>query len=272
MSVSPRKRERFLRGFARTGLAAHGIVYCLMSLISVMAAFGLKKEAAGKSETFRLIHEQPFGKGVIFLIGVAMLGYVTLKFFQAFRDTRHQGKDLKAIMIRIGMFWAGLVYLALSITAFSIALHRPEGEGGEGEKRELLVTKALDLPWGTWVVGIAGVILFGAGIYQAGRGVTRSFMKYVDLHSSGFRKTFERIGIIGHISRGVVFCILGYLIVRAAVNANPGEAESTEGAFDFVRNNFGNALMGVVAAGLLAFGIFMLVRARHERMNFDQKR
>lgn len=262
------KREKFLRGFARMGLAAHGIVYCLMSLLSVLAAFGFKKDTAGKSEAFKVIYEQPFGKGVLMLIGLAMLGYVTLKFFQAFADTRHKGSDTQAVFIRIGMFWSGLVYLALSFTAFSLALYKSNGDSGEQKK--MLIGKALELPWGTWLVGIAGAILVIAGIYQGGRGVTRSFMKYVDLRRSDFKKTFVRIGVAGHIARGLVFCIIGYLVIRAAMSANPDEAESTRGAFEFVKASFGNVLMGLIALGLLAFGIFMFVRARHEKMSFDQ--
>ncbi len=120
-----------------------------------------------------------------------------------------------------------------------------------------------------WLVGAGGLFLAGAGIYQIYRGVSRSFMKHVDLKNSDFKKTFVVIGVIGHIARGLVFGVLGFLIVRAAINANPKDARNTDGAFDFLKDNFGKWTMAIVAAGLLAYGIFMLVRARHEKMNFD---
>ena len=266
LAVGNEKKEKFLRGFARAGLTAHGIVYCLMSLLSVMAALGFKKSGAGKSEAFKVIYGQPFGKGILFLIGVAMLGYVTLKFFQAFKDTRNKGSDWKALFQRFGMFWVGLVYLALSVTAFSLVFYSP-GNGDDG-KKQLLISKALQLPLGAWIVGIAGAGLIGAGIYQVWRGVTRSFMKHVDLHSSDFKETFRKIGVAGHVARGIVFGIIGFLIVKAAVLARPGEAGSTGGAIDFTKNNFGNWVMAAIALGLLAYGIFMFVRARHEKMSF----
>jgi hypothetical protein len=77
--------------------------------------------------------------------------------------------------------------------------------------------------------------------------------------------------MIGCVARGVVFCILGFLFVRAAIKANPREAQSTDGAFEFIKSNFGNWVMAAVALGLFAYGVFMFVRAKHEKMNFDQK-
>ena len=266
-SLKGKSREKWLRTFARTGLGAHGIVYCLMSTLTVMAAVGISGQSAGKSDTFRIIYEQPFGRGLLVIIGVCMLGYVTLRFFQAFKDTRHEGKDFKALMVRAGMFFSGLVYLGLSVTSISLAIF---GAKDQGDKKKLLVDRALDLPGGVILVGAGGLILASCGVYQVYRGLSRNFMKQVDLHDSNFRNTFERIGIVGHVARGLVFCILSVFIVKAAIHANPGEAESTGEAFDFLKERFGNLLMGLIATGLLAFGIFMLVRARHEKMNFGQ--
>jgi hypothetical protein len=266
-SFTRMSREKWLRVFARVGLGAHGIVYCLMSILSVMAAAGLGGHAAGKSDAFRTIYGQPFGRVILFVIGVCMLGYVLLRFFQAFKDTRHEGNNFKALLRRTGAFFIGLVYLGLSYTAINLAIF---GAKEHGDKKKLLVDKALDLPGGVVLVGAAGCILVGSGIYQVYRGASRRFMKHVDLRDSDFRTTFKRIGVAGYVARGMVFALLGFFIVKAAIHVNPDEAESTKGAFDFLKNNFGNFLMGLIATGLLAFGVFMLVRARHEKMNFDQ--
>ncbi len=123
------KKEKTLRVFARFGLGAHGIVYCLMSLLSVMAALGFEKESAGKSDAFRKLYEQPFGRGILLIIGVAMLGYVTLRMFQAIKDTRREGNGTKGLGKRIGFLFSGLVYLALSFTALNLAFFK---EGGDG--------------------------------------------------------------------------------------------------------------------------------------------
>ena len=123
---------------------------------------------------------------------------------------------------------------------------------------------------GEWAIGIAGLIIIGAGINQIYKGVSKKFMKRVKLYRSEYYKTFQRAGIIGYVSRGLVFSIVGYFLFRAALDSNPGEAEGTEAAFDFLQQNFGNLLMGVVALGLVAYGIFMFVKARHESIHFSQ--
>ena len=95
-------------------------------------------------------------------------------------------------------------------------------------------------------------------------------MKLVKLYRSGFHDSFEKAGMIGYVARGIVFSIVGYFLLRAAIDSNPREADGTREAFDFLQQNFGNLLMGVVAAGLVAYGIFMFVRARHENIRFSR--
>ena len=123
---------------------------------------------------------------------------------------------------------------------------------------------------GEWAIGIAAVIIIGAGINQIYKGISKKFMKRVKLYRSEHYKAFQRAGIIGYVSRGLVFSIVGYFLLRAAIASNPGEAEGTEAAFDFLQQNFGNLLMGIVALGLVAYGIFMFVKAKHESIHFSQ--
>lgn len=235
-----------------------------MSALSVMASFGFKERSAGKPEALRVIYEQPFGKVLLFVMGVAMLGYVVLRFFQAFRDTRRKGSDARGLALRLSFFFIGIFYLSLSYACINLAFY----DNGGGSGKQMLIQKAMELPAGRWIVGISGACFMGAGIYQVWRGASKQFMKYVDLNRSDFRKSFQRIGIIGHIARGVVFGIIGYLFVLAAIRSNPRHAQSTDGAVQFVKDSFGNLAMTSIALGLLAYGIFMFIRARYERMNF----
>jgi hypothetical protein len=259
-------KEQWLQRFARFGFASIGIVYCLMGILTVLAALGLSSTKGDKSEAFKFIYDQPFGKFLLIAIAIGMAGYVTLKTIQAFFDTENKGSNAKGIATRLNYASSAVVYLSLTVYALKLAF----GDSGSGDKRQFFVSKIMSYPMGEWIVGIAGLVIIGVGFYQIYLGISKRFMKSVRLYRASFQDGFQKAGMIGYAARGLVFSIIGYFLVRAAVDSNPRQANGTREAFDFLQHNFGNLLMGIVALGLIAYGIFMFVRARHENISFSR--
>jgi hypothetical protein len=259
-------KERWLQRFARFGFASIGIVYCLMGILTVLAALGLSTKKGDKSEAFKVVYDQPFGKFLLITIAVGMAGYVTLRLLQAFFDTENKGSNAKGIATRLNYASSAIVYMSLILYAIKLA----NGNPGTGDKRQFFVSKIMTYPMGEWIVGITGLVIIGVGVYQIYLGLSKRFMKLVKLYRANFHDGFEKAGMIGYAARGLVFSIVGYFLVRAAINSNPSEADGTREAFDFLQHNFGNLLMGIVALGLIAYGIFMFVRARHESISFSR--
>ncbi|HEY0739901.1 MAG TPA: DUF1206 domain-containing protein [Chryseosolibacter sp.] len=265
-TLSGAKKERLLQRFARFGLASKGVVYCLMGVLTVLAALGLNSQKGNKNEAFKVVYDQPFGKVLLIIIAIGLCGYVTLRVFQAFFDIDDKGKDAKGIFTRLGYGASAILYLGLVIYAIKLA----SGNPGGGDSKQFFISKIMEYPMGEWIIGIAGLIVIGSGINQIYKGWSKKFMKRVQLYQSDYRNTFQKAGIAGYIARGLVFSIIGYFLFRAALDSNPAEAEGTDAAFSFLQQNFGNVLMGVVALGLVLYGIFMFVRARYERIHFSQ--
>jgi hypothetical protein len=259
------KKEKALQGFARAGLVAKGLVYCLIGLLSVLAAFGQTNRKGDKTNVFELIKEQPFGQVVVVIVAVCLLGFVTLRLLQTFAFTGDKHPGTKGKFKRIGYAVSALIYLTLSFYAFKLAL----GSQESGDTKKFFVSILMDYNAGRFVVGAIGLIIMGNGCYHFSRGVTSRFMKKVELHKSEFKNTFKVFGIVGYAAKGIVLGIIGYFLLRAALDANPDEAEGTGEAFDFLKNKGGNILMGIVSIGMIAYGIFMFVRARHEKIRFD---
>ena len=260
-------REGWFEKFARFGLISKGIVYFLMGMLSVLAAFGLSSEKGDKSGAFKLIYEQPYGRVILIAIALGLLGYVMLRFLQAFKNTENKGKDFKGILDRIGYGMSAVLYLAIGVYAIRLVLEGASSD--EGDSRQFIVSKVFEYPGGEYIVGIASLIVIGMGIYQIIRGVTGRFMKKVNLYKSNMKDAFKTTGVIGYISRGIVLGIIGYFLFHAAWLSNPGEAQGTGAAFDFLQNNFGSLMMALVALGLAAYGVFCFVKAKYQRIDLN---
>ncbi len=78
------------------------------------------------------------------------------------------------------------------------------------------------------------------------------------------RRWVGPVVVFGLVARGLVFAIVGVYLVLAALHADPGEARGLGGALLAVESQpAGAALLGVVAAGLAAYGVFQLLEARY---------
>ena len=85
-------------------------------------------------------------------------------------------------------------------------------------------------PAGRWLVGIAGLIIVICGLVLVIEGVRKKFMKYLRTAemSPRTRRVVKVLGMTGTIARGLVFALVGVLVVDAAVTQRrPSPAAST---------------------------------------------
>lgn len=266
-AFSDRSKEKWFEKFARFGLVSKGVVYCLMGILSVLAAFGLAQKNGDKAEAFKTIYSQPFGQFLLVIIGVGLLGYVMLRFFQAFKDIDNKGKDMKGVLDRVGYTLSAFLYLGIG--AYALKLVVGGAGGGESDSRQFVVSKVLEYPGGQYMVGAASLIVIGMGVYQIFRGVTGKFMKRVNLYRSNMKDAFRYAGTTGYIARGIVLVIIGYFLLHAAWLSKADEARGTGAAFDFLQNQFGSMMMALVALGMIGYGIFCFVKAKYQKIDLD---
>ncbi|WP_026462697.1 DUF1206 domain-containing protein [Adhaeribacter aquaticus] len=258
--------------FARVGLTAKGIVYCLIGTLAFMAALEVNGQTAkdsGIKGIFKFIQEQPFGKFLLAVLGVGLLSYTIWRLAMAILDTENKGTDLKGIGRRVGYAFTGLVYGAFAFSAFSLN-NGPGGNNSDTNSRQVLAEKLLHQPFGQWLVGIvaAGTIL--AGLYQIYKAFSGKYLKKIQSmgYNSETKNLLCRAGKVGHIARGAVWLVIGYMLFKAAYNTNSKEAGGTEEAFQFLeKNTHGSIILGALALGFIGYGIFMFVRARYEVIN-----
>jgi hypothetical protein len=76
-----------------------------------------------------------------------------------------------------------------------------------------------------------------------------------------------RLGRFGEAARGVVFVIIGFFLLEAARQSDPNQARGLDGVLQsLAQQPYGPWLLGIVALGLVAYGIHMGVQARYRRI------
>ena len=107
------------------------------------------------------------------------------------------------------------------------------------------------------------------GGYQLYRAYAAKLSKWLDL--SSLRATAAtwaiRFGRFGLAARGVVFVLMGLFLIRAAAQSDASEARGLGGALrTLAGQEHGPWLLGAVALGLVAYGLYELIEARYRRI------
>jgi len=109
---------------------------------------------------------------------------------------------------------------------------------------------------------VGAVVLAALGAVQLVKATKGSFLRYLDA-SVARQRWVQWSGRAGYAARGLVFLISGYLLARAGIEEQAGEAGGMARVLSWLTNPFDL----IVGAGLLAFGLFSLVEARYRRLH-----
>lgn len=254
---------------ARAGYLVKGGVYVLVGLLAVQAAFGIGGETTGASGALRALARQPFGSSLLAVVAVGLFGYAGWRLIQGLLDVERKGADPKGLLKRFGYAVSGIAYGGLALQALQLFLGRGSSRDNSSE---LWTARALDAPFGGWLVFAGALVMFGlalnAGVVAVGR-MYRDKLKLSQMNE-GEKRFADVTAIAGLLGRGAVFAIIGVLLVRAALFHDPHEAGSSEQALEFIaRGPFGAWLLALVALGLVAYGAYAGVQSRFRRINVE---
>ena len=211
---------------ARLGYASKGIVYFIVGFLAAQAVFSTGGRTTDTSGALSEIVNQPFGKFLLFLVTIGIIGYFLLRMVQTILDPEHQGQkiDAKRIAQRIGYALSALGYAGLALTAVKLIMG---SGGGQNNTTEDLTAQLLAQPFGQWLVGLAGSIVIGVGFsyfYQAYKAKFRRHFK-LDEMSQNELTWATRLGRFGIAARGIVFVIIGFFFIQAARLSDASQAK-----------------------------------------------
>jgi hypothetical protein len=88
ISKQDQRPAKWIERLARFGYAAKGIVYILVGFLAFQAAFNWGGRVTGTKGAFFTIASQPFGRVMLFLVAVGLLGYVIWRFCTGYKRSR----------------------------------------------------------------------------------------------------------------------------------------------------------------------------------------
>jgi hypothetical protein len=263
-----RAARPWIERLARYGYAAKGVVYVLIGSLAALGAFKGEAGATDSRGALTQVVHQPYGRVMLCVVAAGLAGYALWRIVQALRDTEDKGTSWKGLSIRTGYACIGVVYAGLSFSAVRLVLGHGAGKNSDETTRGWTAF-ALMFPLGQLLVGLVGLGVIGFGLWQCYKAFTAKFRRKWKRHemSEHARALATRAGQIGLVARGVVFGIIGLFLIQAAWLARAEEARGLGGALRALEQQpYGLYVLGAVALGLVAYGLYMFVEARYRRM------
>ena len=251
----------WLDGAARVGLVAFGLVHLVIGWLALQLAVGDRSGKASSDGAVRELAEQPFGLVLVWLVAVGMFLLMVWRLVEAalghreddgFERTRH----------RLTSAGRGVVYGYISWSAFAVAT----GSGSSSGGTDSTTAKVMDLPGGQLLVAAVGVAIAGVGVALARKAWTDRFAKEMDSKGLSGRSgtLYLWLGRVGCVAKGIAFAIVGGLFCYAAATHEPDKSGGLDQALSKVLDQpFGPLLLGAIALGFVAHGLFCFAQARY---------
>jgi hypothetical protein len=262
-----RSANLWVQRLERFGFLIRGLIYIVIGLLALELAVGAGGAATNPTSAIALIGHQPFGKLLLAVIAVGLAGYALWGFVRAIFDPLGRGTDTKGWIDRAGFLFSGISYAGLLVPTVLALLNMP---GGSAQGN----TAGLPAAWMTGPSGKGLVIAFGlfwilAGVGQLAAASSAHFMR--DLKTSTMSaqeiKTMTWLGKIGYAARGIVFVLIGVIILQTAFAVGVRQGQGFDGALAALAHApYGGILLGAVATGLILFGAFSALCAKWNKI------
>ena len=248
---------------ARAGLVARGVIYLLIGWVALMLATGRSNQEADQRGALQTLAGKPAGGAMLWALAIGFAAYALWRFSEAIRGVHGEGKKAGP---RVASAFRGFVYAFFAVTTVAV-LHG--SKSSQATRQQDATTRIMQHSGGRWAIGIVGACVLIAGLGLAIGGLRRTFAKKLNTAqmSERTRRIVLTLGTIGTTARGLVFALAGGLVVEAARNYDPAKARGLDEALRTLRDqHYGAALLGLMALGLIVFGLYGLCEARWRRV------
>jgi hypothetical protein len=270
LATTPSMRQvaPWVERLARVGYASKALLYFTVGSLAVQAGIERSRRGADTQEALRIVRQATFGRVALLTMAAGLIGYAVWRLVEGLVDPDNRGSGARAVALRISFAARGVLHGALGITALRLALRQMPGPHRSQTRHWTRV--AFDLPGGELLVGLAALAIAGFGLYQLYRAYTSKLSRQLNFGEldGGARRWVVGVSRFGIAARGVVFCVIGLFLGRAAIRHDAAKAGGVRESLGFLAG-IGRWLFVVVALGLVAYGGYELLNARYRRINLE---
>lgn len=248
---------------AHVGLTARGVIYILVGWVAVLVALGHSSREADQQGALHLLAGKSYGLVSLWLLGIGFAGYALWRLtevaFGVNGEPPGAGPRLKSLARAV--IYAGLSYLTFTVIAGT--------DRSQSGRQQDITSAAMQHTAGRVLVGVVGLIIVAVGITLVAEGARKKFMRYLRTFqmSARSRRVVRLLGMTGTIARGLVFALVGALVIDAAISHKASESGGIDKALLTLRDQpFGEFLMMLAALGLIVFGVYGLCEARWRKV------
>jgi hypothetical protein len=250
---------------ARVGYAAKAVLYITVGVLAAQAAVGRGGRTTDTDGALRTMYGLTLGRIILLVIAAGLVGYALWRLVEAIVDAEGRGDGLKGVALRAGSAGRGLFHAGLGLAALRLALG-DLSPSAAGHPR-YWTARAFAVPGGELLVWLVAGGIAGYGGYQLYRAYAPKLGRQLRLGTipEGTRGIVVAVSRFGIAARGVVFCLIGFILVRAAARHDAGQAGGVRESLGMLAG-IGRWPYAAVALGLVAYGVYQLVNARYRRI------
>ena len=258
--------RRWFDLLSRLGLVVRGLIYFVPGVFALEWALGRHRHPMTQASTIDLISHQPWGRALLVVVAIGLAGYAIWGVLRATLDPLRRGHSPMGIALRFGYLTSAIAYLGLMVATIRLLA----GRLTHVEQHQDWTVGLLAHPYGRAALVVIGLCwIFGAGLMQVVMGWRRTFEKdlMIERMTLTERRWATGLGRVGLVSRGVVFTIIGVMLVAAGLHPQARSDMGLEGALtQLAHQPFGRTLLGAAGLGLMTFGFYSAMCARWTRM------
>ena len=259
----------FIKKLAEFGFYTKGFLFFVIGVLAILVAIGDREgQLADPTGALSRIAQASYGKFILLIFIVGAIGHGTWNILRGAADVDNAGKKWHGIVKRVIAGGTGVFYLFLAWTAWTI-LATANVTVQNGAVQKTITAIILAFPLGAVLVFLIGLSVIGAGISECYRGVTGKFQDTFRLREleGGKRRVIGVLGTLSFTARAVIYGLIGYFFIVAALDSNPNEAMGVDGALLTLGSTYyGKILLFIAATGLICHGVLSLYEARYRRI------
>ena len=254
--------SRTLGVLGRLGLGAQGVCFGIIGVLAIGVATGSGGATTDPQGALDALAQHGWSRVAVVALCFGFAGYAVWRLAQAVFDRGDMGHGLAGLFRRSIQLVQGLAYVALTWGAAKTLVGTGAKPGGERRA----AAGVLGWPAGRELVGFVGAVLAVTAVVLVYWALSRRFEESLRMREMEprTRGLVVATGTIGLCALAVVCGIVSWFLFKAAVEFDEQAPVGIGGALAKLgASPYGDALLGLTAAGLIVFCLFDLLQVRY---------